>query len=92
MSQVLAAEIVVGVLVPEEVDQAPDRVAPLHPAGRMVLHDGVGQEAVEVCGLVADIERPGVAGDQLLDFDPILERDLRLHFCVPFVSALLQTS
>ncbi len=87
---VLAAEIVVWVVVPKQVDQALDLLAPLHLARRVMLHGGVGQEAVEVTLLVADIQRPGVTGDQVVDVQPVFDRDLGLHGSCLMVSCFVR--
>ncbi len=76
-------------LVPEEVDQSPDRLMPLNLARGVMLHGGVGQETVEVARLVADIERPGVAGDQVVDVQTILDGDPWLHWDSPFLFDLI---
>src|SRR5690348_10175691 len=79
VGQVLAADEPAGLVVPEVAEQDLDLLVAVEDALGLVLERGVLREAGQHLLLVAGVQAPGVVGEQLLDFQAVLDGDLRAH-------------
>src|SRR6185437_14024203 len=79
VGQVLTADEPAGLVVPEVAEQDLDLLVAVEDALGLVLERGVFREAGKDLLLVAGVQAPGVVGEQLLDFEAVLDGDLRAH-------------